>query len=70
MRPIAARDAVLAQDLDAFGQAMIANTEAQGSLHPELVGVDARRVIEMAAAQARSDGRSTGPEEMAARSRS
>jgi D-glycero-alpha-D-manno-heptose-7-phosphate kinase len=47
---VAARDAVLAQDLDAFGQAMIANTEAQGSLHPGLVGVDARRVIEFAAA--------------------
>jgi D-glycero-alpha-D-manno-heptose-7-phosphate kinase len=48
---VAARDAVLARDLDAFGQAMIANTEAQGSLHPGLVGVDARRVIEFAAAQ-------------------
>ncbi len=30
---------------------MIANTEAQKSLHPVLVGVDARRVIEIAAAQ-------------------
>jgi D-glycero-alpha-D-manno-heptose-7-phosphate kinase len=48
---VAARDAVLARDLDAFGRAMIANTEAQKSLHPELVGVDARRVIEVAAAQ-------------------
>jgi D-glycero-alpha-D-manno-heptose-7-phosphate kinase len=48
---VAARDAVLARDLDAFGQAMIANTEAQESLHPELVGVDARRVIDLAAAQ-------------------
>jgi D-glycero-alpha-D-manno-heptose-7-phosphate kinase len=48
---VAARDAVLARDLDAFGQAMIANTEAQGSLHPGLVGVDARRVIDFAAAQ-------------------
>jgi D-glycero-alpha-D-manno-heptose-7-phosphate kinase len=48
---VAARDAVLARDLDAFGQAMIANTEAQSSLHPALVGVDARRVIEIAAAQ-------------------
>ncbi|MDP9335026.1 MAG: GHMP kinase, partial [Actinomycetota bacterium] len=47
---VAARDAVLAQDLDAFGQAMIANTDAQRSLHPELVGVDATRVIEIAAA--------------------
>jgi D-glycero-alpha-D-manno-heptose-7-phosphate kinase len=48
---VAARDAVFARDLDAFGRAMIANTEAQKSLHPELVGVDARRVIEIAAAQ-------------------
>ena len=29
---------------------MIANTEAQRSLHPELVGVDASRVIDVAAA--------------------
>src|SRR5439155_16194608 len=48
---VAARDAVVAQDLEAFGQAMIANTDAQSSLHPELVGVDARRVIEIAATQ-------------------
>ena len=48
---IAAREAVLTQDLDAFGAAMIANTEAQRSLHTELVGVDACRVIEIAAAQ-------------------
>jgi D-glycero-alpha-D-manno-heptose-7-phosphate kinase len=47
---VAARDAVLAQDLDAFGEAMIANTNAQRSLHPDLVGADASRVIEIAAA--------------------
>jgi D-glycero-alpha-D-manno-heptose-7-phosphate kinase len=47
---VAARDAVLAQDLQALGQSMIANTEAQASLHPELVGVDARNVIQVAAA--------------------
>ena len=47
---VAARVAVLAQDLDAFGQAMIANTEAQSALHPELVGADATRVVELAAA--------------------
>ena len=29
---------------------MIANTEAQESLHPGLVGVDARRVMDLAAA--------------------
>ncbi len=46
-----ARDAVLAHDLGAFGQAMIANTEAQKSLHPALMGADARKVIEVAAAQ-------------------
>ncbi len=48
---IAARDALLARDLDAFGQALIANTEAQKGLHPELVGVDASRAIEVATAQ-------------------
>ena len=47
---VAARDALQARDLDAFGQAMIANTEAQGSLHPGIVGEDGRRVIEFAAA--------------------
>jgi D-glycero-alpha-D-manno-heptose-7-phosphate kinase len=46
---VTARGAVLDRDLDTFGQAMIANTEAQGSLHPGLVGVDARRMIEVAA---------------------
>jgi D-glycero-alpha-D-manno-heptose-7-phosphate kinase len=47
---VAARDAVLAQDLGAFGRAMIANTSAQSSLHPALVGRDARHVIEITAA--------------------
>ncbi len=40
----AARDAVLARDLDGLGRAMADNTEAQRSLHPGLVGVDADRV--------------------------
>jgi D-glycero-alpha-D-manno-heptose-7-phosphate kinase len=48
---VAARDAVIDRDLDAFGRAMIDNTEAQRSLHPALVGADARRVIELAAAR-------------------
>jgi len=48
---VAARDAVLARDLHAFGQAMIANTEAQKTLHPGLVGADARRIIQFAARQ-------------------
>jgi D-glycero-alpha-D-manno-heptose-7-phosphate kinase len=47
---VAAKDAVVARDLDAFGRAMIANTDAQRSLHAELVGADASRVIEAAAA--------------------
>lgn len=47
---MAARDAVLAQDLHAFGQSMISNTETQSSLHPAIVGTDAKRVIEEATA--------------------
>jgi D-glycero-alpha-D-manno-heptose-7-phosphate kinase len=46
---VAARDAIVVRDLDAFGRSMIANTDAQQALHPGLVGVDARRVIELAA---------------------
>lgn len=42
----AARDAVVTRDLEAFGEAMVLNTEAQALLHPELIGRDARRVIE------------------------
>src|SRR5262249_22174241 len=48
---VAARDAVLARDLHAFGQAMTANTEGQQALHPDLVGADARRIIQFAARQ-------------------
>ena len=48
---LSARDAVLARDLHAFGQAMIANTEAQDSLHREIVGTEAKRVIGLAVAQ-------------------
>jgi D-glycero-alpha-D-manno-heptose-7-phosphate kinase len=48
---VAARDAVLTQDLEAFGRAMIDNTEGQSSLHPGLVGADATRVIQIAAAR-------------------
>jgi D-glycero-alpha-D-manno-heptose-7-phosphate kinase len=43
-----ARTAVIARDLDAFGTAMIANTDAQAALHPALVGADAHRAIEIA----------------------
>ena len=47
----AGRDAVILRDLEALGAAMISNTEAQQSLHPQLVGGDALRVIEIASAQ-------------------
>jgi D-glycero-alpha-D-manno-heptose-7-phosphate kinase len=44
----ASRDALLAGDFRALGRAMVENTEAQGRLHPEIVGRDAARVIEVA----------------------
>lgn len=44
------RDAVCAGDFDALGRAMIENTEAQGRLHPELIGAAASSVIEIARA--------------------
>jgi D-glycero-alpha-D-manno-heptose-7-phosphate kinase len=42
------RDAVYRGDFKALGQAMIANTEAQAQLHPELISNDAARIIEIA----------------------
>ena len=44
------RDALYAGDFEALGKAMIANTEAQGRLHPDLISHDAHRVIEIAKA--------------------
>jgi len=44
------REALLRADLTAFGAAMQANTAAQATLHPDLVGVDAQRVIAIARA--------------------
>jgi D-glycero-alpha-D-manno-heptose-7-phosphate kinase len=44
----ASRDALLAGDFAALGRAMVENTEAQGRLHPEIVGPDAAHVIEVA----------------------
>jgi D-glycero-alpha-D-manno-heptose-7-phosphate kinase len=44
-----AYDAVVARDLRAFGRAMATNTAAQAAIHPQLVGADARAVIETAA---------------------
>ena len=42
------RDAVMAGDWFAFGEAMQANVAAQSRLHPELVSTDAKVVIEIA----------------------
>jgi D-glycero-alpha-D-manno-heptose-7-phosphate kinase len=42
------RDALLVGDLAAFGQAMVANTESQGRLHPALVSKEAAQVIAIA----------------------
>ena len=47
---VLARDAALAGDLGALGEAMRANTDAQRRLHPSLVGSDAARVIAIAEA--------------------
>src|SRR5215210_744718 len=44
----ASRDALLKGDFAALGRAMAENTEAQGRLHPEIIGRDAARVIEIA----------------------
>jgi D-glycero-alpha-D-manno-heptose-7-phosphate kinase len=43
-----ASSALLAGNVDAYGEAMIANTEAQAALHPALVNPLAQRVIEVA----------------------
>lgn len=47
-----ARAALLAGDLERFGRAMRANTDAQAMLHPALVGSVARRLIDIASATA------------------
>ena len=44
----AGKEALLRGDLEAFGQAMIENTEAQRRLHPDLVGERANQVIQVA----------------------
>jgi D-glycero-alpha-D-manno-heptose-7-phosphate kinase len=45
---VLARDAVIARDLKAFGEALAENTGAQADLHPGVVGRDALVVIEAA----------------------
>jgi D-glycero-alpha-D-manno-heptose-7-phosphate kinase len=44
------RDALYAGDFTALGQAMIDNTAAQGTLHPALIGTEARELIALAQA--------------------
>ena len=42
------RDALQRSDFVAFGKAMIENTEAQRSLHPELIGASHQQIIDIA----------------------
>ncbi len=42
------RNALYQGDFSALGRAMIANTEAQGRLHPDLISRDAAQIIEIA----------------------
>jgi D-glycero-alpha-D-manno-heptose-7-phosphate kinase len=42
------RDALSAGDFEELGRAMVESTEAQGRLHPALVGTEARTIIEVA----------------------
>jgi D-glycero-alpha-D-manno-heptose-7-phosphate kinase len=48
---LAARDAFVSCDVASFGRAMQANTDAQAALHPDLISVDAQRVIAIARAR-------------------
>ena len=48
--PVQARDALYAGDFAALGRTMIANTEAQADLHPELVSPQHQAVIDVARA--------------------
>ncbi|MEM7119583.1 MAG: GHMP kinase, partial [Chloroflexota bacterium] len=47
---VAARDALLAEDLARFGQALAANTVAQAALHQALVSAEAQEIIGIAQA--------------------
>jgi D-glycero-alpha-D-manno-heptose-7-phosphate kinase len=44
-----AADALVRGDLEDYGQALVANTQAQSALHPDLVSPLARRVVSVAA---------------------
>ncbi len=47
---VPSRNAIYAGDFAALGRAMIANTEAQRRLHPDIISPEAQRVIEIARA--------------------
>jgi D-glycero-alpha-D-manno-heptose-7-phosphate kinase len=53
-------DALATGDLDGYGYALIENTVAQFALHPELIGPDARQVIEVARAHGASGWKVNG----------
>ena len=55
-----AADALVAGDVDRYGEAMIANTEAQAALHPALVNPLAWEVIERANGAARAGWKVNG----------
>jgi D-glycero-alpha-D-manno-heptose-7-phosphate kinase len=57
---VAARDAVLAGDLEGLGRAMTRNTDAQGRLHGELVSAQAQAVIDIAASHGASGWKVNG----------
>jgi len=48
LTPVQARDALYAGDFAALGRTMIANTDAQANLHPELVSPQHQAVIDVA----------------------
>jgi D-glycero-alpha-D-manno-heptose-7-phosphate kinase len=55
-----ARDAVLDRDLEGLGRAMTRNTDAQASLHEDLVSAQAHRAIDIAAAHGASGWKVNG----------
>jgi D-glycero-alpha-D-manno-heptose-7-phosphate kinase len=57
---VMARDAALVGDLEALGRAMTRNTDAQRRLHEDLVGVQARAAIEIAATHGASGWKVNG----------
>jgi D-glycero-alpha-D-manno-heptose-7-phosphate kinase len=45
---VRSRDALYASDFTALGRAMVENTELQATLHPSLIGMEARELIALA----------------------